>query len=127
MYGDDQRISIWWKGIRTGDHRNSHRGGIAMEKVDGDIVLAAVLPVGFRNRKIWLGTILVEVRWNVHFNTSFFGELGSTVGVVGFRITTRDQDAAVIKELRVRVKNGVCGSREEFLPWPRSGTNERRW
>ena len=70
-----------------------------MDKVDGNIVLAAVLPVGFRDGKVWLSTVLVEVGWNVHFDTSFFWELDSAVGVVGLRITTRDQDTTVVKEL----------------------------
>ncbi len=73
-----------------------------MEELDGDVVLSAILPIGLRDGKVRLGPALVEIWRDVYFDTCFFGELGGTIGVVGFWVTTIDKNAAIVEKLEER-------------------------
>ena len=52
-----------------------------MEEVDGDVVLAAVLPIGLRDGKVRLGPALGEIRRDVHFDTRLFREYLDAGGI----------------------------------------------
>ena len=58
-----------------------------MEEADGNFVLITVLPVGLRDGESRLRATLVEVWWNIHFNTELFREY---LGAGWVRIATTD-------------------------------------
>lgn len=50
-----------------------------MVQIHCDLVLAAVGPIGFRDREVWLGSAGGQVRWKIDLEAQFLGVLGGTV------------------------------------------------
>lgn len=70
-----------------------------MVKCHGDRVVPTVSPIVLCDIKAGLCASFIEVRWDVDFNPELLWELGGSIWVVRFRITSGDQDSAIGKEL----------------------------
>lgn len=86
----------------TCDERNAHRRRCTLKELDGNCISTAVCPVGILNGIFRLRKALVEVRWDIHFDSEFFWELGGAVVEEGLGITTRYQYATIGKQLVIR-------------------------
>ena len=86
--------------VLTGNEGDSHSGCVSVVKSNCDGVAAAVGPVLVVDSVTGLGPSFVEVRRDVDFDSELFWEFRCTVRVVSLRVTARDEDSSVGKELQ---------------------------
>ena len=86
--------------VLTGNEGDSHSGCVSVVKSNCDSVAAAVGPVLVGDSVTGLGPSFIEVGRDVDLDSELFWELRCTVRVIGLRVTARDENASVGKELQ---------------------------